>query len=77
MSTGNQHRCCPICGYILTLDAQLLEESCTDPAHWQAAGLLSSNDYYPMAQIVARSALTSDPQALPDHSSNRPGGASL
>jgi hypothetical protein len=74
MSTGNQQRCCPICGYTLTLDAHLLEAACTDPGHWQAAGLLSSNDYYPMAQIMARSALTSD--SSPDHLPHRPGSAS-
>jgi hypothetical protein len=47
-------QCCPICGNILTLDSQLFDESCIDPSHWQAAGLLSPRDYYPMAQIAAR-----------------------
>jgi hypothetical protein len=41
----------------LTIEVQFSGESCTDPAHWQAAGLLSAHDYYPMAIIAGRANL--------------------
>lgn len=46
-------KCCAICGYYLTTLEQYAGSRCVDPAHWQAAGLLASNDFYPMAQIAA------------------------
>ena len=44
---------CPICGYYLTTAPQFAGCRCIDPAHWQAAGVLSSRDYYPMAKIAS------------------------
>jgi hypothetical protein len=48
---------CPICEGILTLDANIVHNSCSDPSHWQAIGLLSAKDYYTMAQLAARAAV--------------------
>ncbi len=46
--------CCPICGYYLTIIEKYAGSRCLDPAHWQAAGLLSPTDFYPMACIAAQ-----------------------
>jgi hypothetical protein len=44
---------CPICGYYLTMAVEFSGCRCVDPAHWQAAGVLTSRDYYPMAKIMS------------------------
>ena len=54
MQANDQPNCCPICGETQILDTQFRGSSCTDPAHWQAAGLLSPRDYYPLARIAAQ-----------------------
>jgi hypothetical protein len=56
MSIINNHepKQCTICGYYLTTSAEYTGRRCLDPAHWQAAGLLASSDFYPMARIAAQ-----------------------
>jgi hypothetical protein len=48
---------CTICGYYLTTGEEYAGHRCLDPGHWQAAGLLSPNDFYPMAIITARASI--------------------
>ena len=45
---------CTICDYYLTTVEEFAGQRCLDPAHWQAAGVLASSDFYPMARIAAR-----------------------
>jgi hypothetical protein len=66
----NQPTRCPICGRALIIEVQFPGESCTDPGHWQAAGLLSARDYYPMAIIAARANLKSKEPVLPSSGFN-------
>lgn len=49
----SQPDCCTICGYFLTTKDEYAGARCVDPAHWQAAGVLTANDFYPMARIAA------------------------
>jgi hypothetical protein len=65
MRLNNKSNCCPICGHVQTMDAQFPGTSCIDPAHWQAAGLLSPHDYYPMARMMARA--SGKPELQPSH----------
>jgi hypothetical protein len=44
---------CMFCGYYLTTLEKYAGSRCVDPAHWQAAGMLAANDFYPMARIAA------------------------
>lgn len=44
---------CTICGSYLTVTEEYAGARCLDPAHWQAAGILNSTDFYPMARIMA------------------------
>lgn len=44
---------CPICGHYLSTAVRLVSQCCLDPAHWLAAGQLSSRDYFAMAQLAA------------------------
>jgi hypothetical protein len=37
---------------MMTLAPQFSGQRCTDPGHWQAAGLLVADDYYKMAQLM-------------------------
>lgn len=54
MTTDDTPERCPICGYFLTTAAEFTGRRCVDPGHWQAAGVLSPRDYYPMAQIASQ-----------------------
>ncbi len=56
-SLTHQPAQCAICGCYLTMGEEYVGNRCLDPAHWQAAGLLSSDDFYPMARLTARAHL--------------------
>jgi hypothetical protein len=43
---------CTLCGYYFTVLKEYAGHRCLDPAHWQAAGLLAPNDFFPMAQLM-------------------------
>ena len=45
---------CTICGYYLTTSDEYVGYRCLDPGHWQAAGVLVSSDFYPMARLAAQ-----------------------
>lgn len=60
---------CAICGNYLTIGEEFAGYRCLDPAHWQAAGLLTASDFYPMARLAARAHLESDQDAGPGGSS--------
>jgi len=51
---------CTICGYYLTIGEEFAGYRCLDPAHWQAAGLLTASDFYPMARLAAQAHLEPD-----------------
>ncbi len=55
MSTTNTSKpnCCAICGNYLTTVEKYAGSRCVDPAHWQAAGVLTPGDFYPMARIAS------------------------
>lgn len=53
MSATGEPSSCRICGYFLTTIEAYLGSRCTDPGHWQAAGLLRPRDFYLMARIAA------------------------
>lgn len=53
MTTTTEPDSCSICGYYLTTANEFAGHRCVEPSHWQAAGLLSSSDYYRMAEIAA------------------------
>ncbi len=53
---NNKPRRCPICGYYLTTALEFAGCRCIDPGHWQAAGVLTSRDYLPMAQLASYAA---------------------
>lgn len=53
MSATGQPNCCTICGGYQTTTGAYTGNRCTDPGHWQAAGLLTSRDFYSLAQIAA------------------------
>jgi hypothetical protein len=53
MTTTRKPDSCSICGYYLTTAIEFSGHRCIDPSHWQAAGLLTSGDYYPMAKMAA------------------------
>jgi hypothetical protein len=59
------------------MDLQSSEDCCTDPGHWQAAGLLSSHDYYPMAIITAHANLTLDRLTLQPNGFNQAGSTAF
>ena len=61
MLSDDQDIYCSICGRVLTLANHKGSYNCTVPSHWQAAGLLSAEDYYSLAQLAAR-ATTQDEQ---------------
>jgi len=44
---------CGICGLYLTTLEEYGPSRCLDPGHWQAAGIITSTDFHPMAWIVA------------------------
>lgn len=46
---------CHICGCYFTIVNEYCGHRCLDPGHWQAAGLLAPDDFYPMALIAAQS----------------------
>jgi hypothetical protein len=71
MIIGNKPPRCPICGYFLTTANQFAGCRCVDPGHWQAAGILNPQDYYPMAKIVS-GALTEQNQRI-NGNNNNPG----
>jgi hypothetical protein len=56
MSKINSHKPmqCAICGRYLTTIDKYTGNRCFDPSHWQAAGLLASSDFYPMARLAAQ-----------------------
>lgn len=53
MSAAYSQVFCLICGHYLTTQDQYAGNRCTDPGHWQAAGLLAPRDFYLMARMVA------------------------
>ena len=53
MSISNEPNRCVICSYYLTIAQEYVGHRCVDPGHWQAAGLLTSNDFYSMACLAA------------------------
>ena len=53
--TTSHPTACAICGDYLTSSERYAGQRCLDPAHWQAAGVLASTDYYAMARIAALS----------------------
>lgn len=56
-TTYDQPERCPICGYYLTTAVELTGSRCVDPGHWQAAGVLSPRDYYPLAQVASQASV--------------------
>jgi hypothetical protein len=53
MITAHSQIFCLICGHCLTTQEQYAGNRCTDPGHWQAAGLLGPRDFYSLARLVA------------------------
>ena len=63
---------CPICEGDLTLKSNIVQDSCNNPSHWQAAGLISAKDYYTMAQVAARAALAREREAADQQTPVKP-----
>jgi hypothetical protein len=57
---------CLICGHYLTTIDVYTGHRCLDPGHWQAAGLLAPNDFYPMARLAAQA--QAEPKTQPGRS---------
>jgi len=55
---------CTICGNYLTTSDKYGGQSCLDPGHWQATGLLNSTDFYLLARIVAQTGVEQKRQLL-------------
>ena len=45
---------CAFCGNYLTTSEEYAGYRCIDPGHWQAAGLLTARDFYPLALVAAQ-----------------------
>lgn len=53
MTISSCPRLCPICSRYLTTAREYGSGRCLDPAHWIAAGELSSDNFYELARVVA------------------------
>ena len=68
MTVNTQSRRCPICSGMFTSESRSIDDRCQNPAHWQAAGMLASTDYYQMARITAGAEIKfsrSEPRSRP------------